>query len=79
MTFLGCFCHQAMLLLKEKMTLECLVLVEETITGEVFSNLDQKEIGLYLVQFQHLISSYESQILVVSRVRKVSQAISDAT
>ena len=68
-----------MLLLKEKMTLECLVLVEETITGEVFSNLDQKEIGLYLVQFQHLISSYESQILVVSRVRKVSQAISDAT
>ena len=79
MTFLGCFCHQAMLLLKEKMTLECLVLVEETITGEVFSNLDQKEIGLYLVQFLHLISSYESQILVVSRVRKVSQAISDAT
>ena len=79
MTFLGCFCHQAMLLLKEKMTLECLVLVEETITGEVFSNLDQKEIGLYLVQFQHLISSYESQILVVSRVRKVSQAISGAT
>ena len=78
MTFLGYFCHQAKLLLKEKMTLEWR-LVEETITGEVFSNLDQKEIGLYLVQFQHLISSYESQILVVSRVRKVSQAISDAT
>ena len=64
MTFLGYFCHQAQLLLKEKMTLECR-LVEETITGEVFSNSDQKEIGFYLVQFQHLISCYECQILVV--------------